>query len=165
METVSRKVKITERLPEKEGWYACEGKQGIRGLNFNSEQNWDLEELQELQIEYWYEEVSVYKLEDYKVAVGNLQMIIEMDSFKSQELLSNLIIENQSLKLAIERNYGGNCIIAPIEEVQKVAKERYEKALKSIPEKYDSKYTFSFTCDEWDAIKKALRIAAGLEEI
>ena len=42
--------------------------------------------------------------------------------------IMDLVAENQGLKLAIEKGHGGNCIIAPKEEVDKVAKERYEKA-------------------------------------
>jgi hypothetical protein len=51
METVFRKVKISERLPHKEGWYACSGKMGMHGLLFSEQQNWDVEELQEMEIE------------------------------------------------------------------------------------------------------------------
>ena len=49
--------------------------------------------------------------------------------------LNSLTVENQGLKLAIEKNFGGNCVIAPKEQVDKIAKERYEKALQRLGEK------------------------------
>lgn len=81
------------------------------------------------------------------------------------KLISELITENQGLKLAIENNHGGNCIIAPKEEVEKVAKERYKKALKYAEEMY--KDTFEMDCKHggndvllYLDVEKALKIAA-----
>ena len=71
------------------------------------------------------------------------------------KLVDDLMSENQGLKLAIEKNHGVNCIIAPQSEVDKVAKERYEEALESIPNTYELDKPKNYKI-----IVKALKIAA-----
>jgi hypothetical protein len=59
MKSIFKKANITDRLPNKEGWYACGGKMGMHGFKFDNQQNWDLEELQEMHIKYWLEEIEI----------------------------------------------------------------------------------------------------------
>lgn len=81
-----------------------------------------------------------------------------VDSWNSViKAYDELSIENQSLKLAIERNHGGNCIIAPKGEVDKIAKERYEKAYDYYEKNKEKLTSYSALLD------KVFKIAAGIE--
>jgi hypothetical protein len=60
METVLRKIKISDGLPKKEGWYAVESSSGMHGVYWDND--WSQDELKLLEIEYWYEEVSIFDL-------------------------------------------------------------------------------------------------------
>jgi len=79
----------------------------------------------------------------------------DCEDLNNMEVFSNLIIENQGLKLAIEQGHGGNCIIAPLEEVQKIAQERFEKASKYLSVSKNSRISSI-------QIDNALKISAGL---
>jgi hypothetical protein len=94
METVLRKVSVKDRLPKEQGRYIFYiHEQNDLGLSkylwncyFDNESKEVFKNIGQAVIaEYWYEEVSVEELEDYKVAVGNLNLIIEMDALKAKE--------------------------------------------------------------------------------
>jgi len=79
MEKILRKVSVSERLPNRLGYYPTNS--GLF-IFYPNEKNFfhDIENIPVASVEYWYEEISVDELEDFKVAVGNLNMIIEMDA-------------------------------------------------------------------------------------
>jgi len=116
MEKVLRKVSIYNYLPENRGEYVVVRKDGIKTVfPFNDDNNWDVEDLDNLNIEYWYEEVSVDELEDYQIAVGNLQMIIEVDIFKAKERYEKALFY-------IEDHLGDeHCYVEFIEAALKIA--------------------------------------------
>ena len=78
MEKVLRKVSVKDRNPINKGVYIG-GSCSYHNEKIYWHGYWDDHWQEDYgDVEYWYEEVSVDELEDYKLAVGNLQMIIEM---------------------------------------------------------------------------------------
>lgn len=112
MEKILRRVNAKERFPEKEGCYISILSDGrIYNVKYPEQNAVVFKEGKILTlntpIEYWYEEVSTDELEDYKVAVGNLQMIIEMDALKSKERYEKAlsILDDYILQKLEEYNY------------------------------------------------------------
>lgn len=82
MERILRKVKCGDRMPEKEGWYAVVSSSGIHGIYWNND--WNLEDFNALKIEYWYEEVDICELDEYKMLMTSNLHLREMNN-KLQE--------------------------------------------------------------------------------
>jgi hypothetical protein len=135
MEKVLRKVNNSS--PNKSGWYFTNND---RKDYFDlTENEWEVSNIQLVQ--YWYEEVSVDELEDYKVAVGNLLIVNEVDEHKFKETLHDKYISSKLF-----------------------AKERYEKALKLANKLSKQDFMDDFYFLLFEDVVQTLKIAAGLKE-
>jgi hypothetical protein len=131
MKTILRKIKIVDRLPEKEGWYAVEGKKGKHGLLFDKQQDWDLKELQDLQIEYWYEEIEINDDLYENLDLNDVFELLPIFRDKDYTLTDKInVIVNKHDKGILEDATNINGIVNDIKLLLEIeVKERYQKAL------------------------------------
>lgn len=141
---ILKQIKCSDRLPDcSKSSYFYETVTGDKGMACKALMT-NQDYIKDNHIKYWYEEVEDTSIMDYENAY---------------KITSSLIMENQGLKLKIEREAGKDCVIAPIEVVQERAKERYDKAFSYA----ETQTCAGFVCIDLDTVDEALKIAAGLE--